>query len=98
MRDNGLIMTNRTLGWISKYAEAIGSEAKCSRFLAFMQICSPIQFDKLVESLKYFADLQKSIFRYGKIYASILITFSYKNIIFFDLNYIFLVYYIFSRY
>uniref|UniRef100_A0A034WD71 Transcriptional adapter n=1 Tax=Bactrocera dorsalis TaxID=27457 RepID=A0A034WD71_BACDO len=63
MRDHGLIMPNRTLGWISKYAEALGSESNCSRFLSFMQICKPAKFDKLVESLKYFTDTQKTIYR-----------------------------------
>ncbi|XP_011179813.3 transcriptional adapter 2A isoform X1 [Zeugodacus cucurbitae] len=63
MRDHGLIMPNRTLGWISKYGEALGSESNCSRFLSFMQICNPIKFDMLVESLKYFTDTQKTIYR-----------------------------------
>ncbi|XP_054735162.1 transcriptional adapter 2A isoform X3 [Anastrepha obliqua] len=63
MRDHGLIMPNRTLGWMSKYADALGSEANCNRFLSFMQICNPIKFDMLVESLKYFSDVQKTIYR-----------------------------------
>ncbi|CAD7005422.1 transcriptional adapter 2A isoform X2 [Ceratitis capitata] len=63
MRDHGLIMPNRTLGWISKYGEALGSESNCNRFLSFMQICNPVKFDMLVESLKYFTDVQKKIYR-----------------------------------
>ncbi|XP_036327575.1 transcriptional adapter 2A-like, partial [Rhagoletis pomonella] len=63
MRDHGLIMPNRTLGWISKYAEALGSESNCHRFLSFMQISKPIKYDMLVESLKYFSDVQKKIYR-----------------------------------
>ncbi|XP_067647624.1 transcriptional adapter 2A isoform X2 [Eurosta solidaginis] len=63
MRDHGLIKPNRTLGWISKYADAFGSEANCNRFLGFMQICEPLKFDMLVESLKYFKHVQKSIYR-----------------------------------
>ncbi|XP_037816580.1 transcriptional adapter 2A isoform X2 [Lucilia sericata] len=63
MRDHGLIMANRCLGWITKYADALRSEQNCKRFLAFMQLCEPIQFDLLMEGLKYFSDLQKTIFR-----------------------------------
>ncbi|XP_061394105.1 transcriptional adapter 2A isoform X1 [Musca vetustissima] len=63
MRDHGLIMTNRTMGWITKYAEPLRSEANCKRFLAFMQLCKPMEFDLLMEGLKYFSDVQKAIFR-----------------------------------
>lgn len=63
MRDHGLIMANRTMGWITKYAEALRSETNCKRFLAFMQLCEPVAFDLLMEGLKYFSDLQKAIFR-----------------------------------
>lgn len=63
MRDHGLIMANRCLGWITKYADALRSEQNCKRFLAFMQLCKPVEFDLLMEGLKYFSDLQKTIFR-----------------------------------
>uniref|UniRef100_A0A1I8NLL8 Transcriptional adapter n=1 Tax=Stomoxys calcitrans TaxID=35570 RepID=A0A1I8NLL8_STOCA len=63
MRYHGLIMTNRTMGWITKYAEALLSETNCKRFLAFMQLCKPMEFDLLMEGLKYYSDLQKAIFR-----------------------------------
>ncbi|XP_065365514.1 transcriptional adapter 2A isoform X1 [Calliphora vicina] len=63
MRDHGLIMANRCLGWITKYADALRSEQNCKRFLAFMQLCEPVKFDLLMEGLKYFSDLQKTIFR-----------------------------------
>ncbi|XP_037948618.1 transcriptional adapter 2A isoform X2 [Teleopsis dalmanni] len=63
IRDHGLIVSNRTLGWILKYADAFGSDANCIKFLSFVQVMKPIAFDKLLESLKYFKDLQKSLFR-----------------------------------
>ncbi|KAM7360989.1 transcriptional adapter 2A [Cochliomyia hominivorax] len=63
MRDHGLIMANRCMGWITKYADALLSEQNCKRFLIFMQLCKPIEFDLLMEGLKYFSDLQKKIFR-----------------------------------
>ncbi|KAL9889347.1 transcriptional adapter 2A isoform 1-T3 [Glossina fuscipes fuscipes] len=64
MRAHGLIMANRSLSWITKYADALLSETNCKRFLAFMQLCTPYQFDLLLEGLKYFTELQKMLFRY----------------------------------
>ncbi|KAI8046758.1 transcriptional adapter 2A isoform X1 [Drosophila gunungcola] len=58
MRQHGLIMPNRTVSWISKYMHAFSSDASCMRFLGFMQICpDPIQFDMLLESLRYCREL-----------------------------------------
>uniref|UniRef100_A0A1B0A8A5 Transcriptional adapter n=1 Tax=Glossina pallidipes TaxID=7398 RepID=A0A1B0A8A5_GLOPL len=63
MRAHGLIMANRSLSWITKYADALLSETNCKRFLPFMQLCTPYQFDLLLEGLKHFTDLQKMLFR-----------------------------------
>lgn len=72
MRDHGLITVNRTLGWISKYAEALGSSDQSmpsghalntGRFIAFMQLISGPAFDLLVESMQYAHDVRKYIFR-----------------------------------
>ncbi|XP_030374507.1 transcriptional adapter 2A isoform X1 [Scaptodrosophila lebanonensis] len=63
MRLNGLIMPNRTVGWISKYAHAFRSDTNCMRFLAFVQICNPMDFDMLVESLNYYRELQSRLNR-----------------------------------
>ncbi|XP_037707591.1 transcriptional adapter 2A isoform X1 [Drosophila subpulchrella] len=58
MRQHGLIMPNRTVSWISKYMHAFSSDTSCMRFLGFMQICpDPIQFDMLLESLRYCREL-----------------------------------------
>jgi len=58
MRQHGLIMPNRTVSWISKYMHAFSSDTSCMRFLVFMQICpDPIQFDMLLESLRYCREL-----------------------------------------
>ncbi|XP_070073175.1 transcriptional adapter 2A isoform X2 [Drosophila takahashii] len=58
MRQHGLIMPNRTVSWISKYVNAFATDASCMRFLGFMQICpDPIQFDMLLESLRYNREL-----------------------------------------
>jgi len=51
-------MPNRTVSWISKYMHAFSSDTSCMRFLVFMQICpDPIQFDMLLESLRYCREL-----------------------------------------
>ncbi|EDV92926.1 transcriptional adapter 2A isoform X1 [Drosophila grimshawi] len=61
MRKHGLIMPNRTVSWITKYVNAFRSDASCMRFLALMQVCQPIDFDKLVESLHYYRQLQNRL-------------------------------------
>ncbi|XP_070137015.1 transcriptional adapter 2A isoform X1 [Drosophila bipectinata] len=63
MRQHGLILPNRTVSWISKYMGAFTSDASCMRFLGFMQICDPIQFDMLVESLRYYNDLKTRLYK-----------------------------------
>ncbi|EDV30187.2 uncharacterized protein Dana_GF23150, isoform C [Drosophila ananassae] len=63
MRQHGLILPNRTVSWISKYMGAFTSDSSCMRFLGFMQICDPIQFDMLVESLRYYNDLQTRLYK-----------------------------------
>uniref|UniRef100_A0A1A9WGT7 Transcriptional adapter n=1 Tax=Glossina brevipalpis TaxID=37001 RepID=A0A1A9WGT7_9MUSC len=64
MRDHGLIMANRSLSWVTKYADTLLTETNCKRFLAFMQLCTPYKFDLLLEGLKHFTELQKMLFRY----------------------------------
>lgn len=54
-------MPNRTVSWITKYMNAFRSDASCMRFLALMQLCDPIQFDLLVESLRYYRQLQNRL-------------------------------------
>lgn len=61
MQKHGLIMPNRTVSWITKYMNAFRSDASCMRFLALMQLCDPIQFDLLVESLRYYRQLQNRL-------------------------------------
>ncbi|XP_055908307.1 transcriptional adapter 2A isoform X2 [Eupeodes corollae] len=63
MRDNGLIVASRTLGWIAKYSEALESQNNAGRFLAFMQITNGMKFDMLVEAMSHFTELRKYIFR-----------------------------------
>ncbi|XP_017067270.2 transcriptional adapter 2A isoform X2 [Drosophila eugracilis] len=66
MQQHGLIMPNRTISWISKYVHAFNSDAMCMRFLGLMQICpDPIQFDMLLESLRYYRELHT---RLNKLY------------------------------
>ena len=61
MREHGLIMPNRTVSWITKYVNVFRSDACCMRFLALMQVSEPIEFDLLVESLRYYRQLQNRI-------------------------------------
>ncbi|XP_034475594.1 transcriptional adapter 2A isoform X1 [Drosophila innubila] len=61
MRKHGLIMPNRTVSWITKYVNVFRSDSSCMRFLALMQISEPVQFDMLVESLRYYRQLQNRI-------------------------------------
>ncbi|XP_022215862.2 transcriptional adapter 2A isoform X2 [Drosophila obscura] len=63
MRQNGLIMPNRTVSWITKYVHAFSSDASCMRFLGFMQLCEPMHFDMLVESLRYFRELHNRLYK-----------------------------------
>ncbi|XP_034115932.1 transcriptional adapter 2A isoform X1 [Drosophila albomicans] len=61
MQKHGLIMPNRTVSWITKYVNVFRNDASCMRFLALMQISDPIEFDLLVESLRYYRQLQSRI-------------------------------------
>ncbi|KAH8384012.1 hypothetical protein KR009_011726 [Drosophila setifemur] len=63
MQKHGLILPNRTVSWISKYVHAFSSDASCMRFLGFMQICEPIQFDSMVESLRYYRELHTRLYK-----------------------------------
>lgn len=54
-------MPNRTVSWITKYMNAFRSDASCMRFLSLMQLSDPIQFDLLVESLRYYRQLQNRL-------------------------------------
>lgn len=69
MRDHGLLMTSRTLSWLSKHQEALGCGvsgklgSSAGRFISFMQIADPIEFDLLVEAMQYAHDLRKYVFR-----------------------------------
>lgn len=70
MKDHGLILTSRTLGWLSKHTDAINScKSQTGKFsgtgklVSFMQLMTPIGFDSLVESLQYAYDLKKYLFR-----------------------------------
>ncbi|XP_034131856.1 transcriptional adapter 2A isoform X2 [Drosophila guanche] len=63
MRQNGLIMPNRTVSWITKYVHAFSSDASCMRFLGFMQLCEPMHFDMLVESLRYYRELHIRLYK-----------------------------------
>ncbi|KAH8315058.1 transcriptional adapter 2A isoform X1 [Drosophila kikkawai] len=62
MRQHGLIMPNRTVSWISKYIHAFSNDTTCMRFLGFMQICEPVEFDLLVESLRHYRELKTRLF------------------------------------
>lgn len=67
MRQHGLILPNRTRGWLAKYTEALrmqnGSSTNSGRFIAFMQLTTGIAFDKLIEGLQYGHDLRRFIIK-----------------------------------
>lgn len=68
MRDHGLLLTSRTLSWLSKHSEALGcgqtgKMGSAGRFISFMQIADPLEFDQLVEAMQYAHDLRKYVFR-----------------------------------
>lgn len=68
MRDHGLLVTSRTLSWLSKHSEALGCGqtgklGSAGRFISFMQLTDPVEFDQLVEAMQYAHDLRKYVFR-----------------------------------
>ncbi|KAG4075513.1 hypothetical protein HA402_003338 [Bradysia odoriphaga] len=70
IKEHGLLVANRTLSWLSKYSEALGSNQSSNgktntsgRFIAFMQLMSGVDFDSIVEALQYAHDLKKYVFR-----------------------------------
>ena len=69
MKNHGLLVTSKTLGWLSKYSEAlrnvqfVGKYGTTGRFISFMQLTNGIAFDGLVEALQYACDLKKYIYR-----------------------------------
>lgn len=72
MKEHGLLITSRTLSWLSKHSEALGciqapgSSTRFShagRFISLMQLTNGIAFDLIVEALQYAHDLKKYIFR-----------------------------------
>lgn len=81
MREHGLITVNRTLSWISKYAEALGGSDQTirpgldcgGRFIAFMQLINGPAFDLIVESMQYAHDVRKYIFRFVNYIVKIII-------------------------
>jgi hypothetical protein len=69
MREHGLLITRRTLGWLASHAEALGEGLNSSkyggtgRFVAFMQLINSTSFDMTVEGLQYAYDLKKYLHR-----------------------------------
>lgn len=69
VRRHGLILPNRTRSWLAKYTKALSvknateSRMHTGRFVAFMQLLSGIEFDRIVEGLQYEVDLRKFILK-----------------------------------
>lgn len=64
MREHGLLVVNKTLGWWSQHTEALGTASGANgRLISFMQLMNAISFDALVEALQYGHDLKKYILR-----------------------------------
>lgn len=68
MREHGLILPNHTRSWFAKYSEALNlknsKHTGSGRFLAFIQLCGGIEFDKIVEGMQYEHDLRKFLFKF----------------------------------
>lgn len=64
VRTHGLIMPNRTKTWLMKHMKATSlinktdTHLHTGRFVAFMQLTSGIEFDRIVEALQYEYDLR----------------------------------------
>lgn len=43
--------------------QTFNSDTSCMRFLALVQICQPMEFDLLVESLRYYRELHSRLFK-----------------------------------
>lgn len=69
VRRHGLILPNRTRSWLAKYTKALsvknGTENRMhtGRFVAFMQLLTGIEFDRIVEGLQYEVDLRKFLLK-----------------------------------
>lgn len=69
VRRHGLILPNRTRSWLAKYTKALSlknateSRMHTGRFVAFMQLLTGIEFDRIVEGLQYEVDLRKFILK-----------------------------------
>lgn len=80
VRRHGLILPNRTRSWLAKYTKALsvkhGTENRMhtGRFVAFMQLLTGIEFDRIVEGLQYEVDLRKFILKLVFIFQFSLLT------------------------
>lgn len=68
MRDHGLLVPS--MSWYAQYVDAFDSVEKVKangktngKILSFMQLTSPIGFDKLLEGMQHFSELKKYILK-----------------------------------
>lgn len=63
IKNHGLILQRKTLAWLSKYTELFHRHSDIGKFASFMQICEPMSFDFLMESMMYFFDKKRYLYR-----------------------------------
>lgn len=63
LKNHGLLLQRNTLAWLSKYTEIFARQSDIGKFATFMQISDPMSFDFLMESMKYFFDKKRYLYR-----------------------------------
>lgn len=63
LSSHGLILQRKTLAWLSKYTEMFHRHSDIGKFASFMQISDPMSFDFLMESMKYYFDTKRYLYR-----------------------------------
>lgn len=71
IREHGLLVPSKTLSWYAQYVDAFESVEKIKAhkkingtILSFVQLTSPVNFDKLLEGMQHFSELKSYILKY----------------------------------
>lgn len=60
---HGLILQRKTLAWLSKYSDVFKHHSDLGKFAVFMQISDAMSFDFLMESMKFYFDKKRYLYR-----------------------------------
>lgn len=68
MQDHGLLIPSKTMSWYAQHVDALekiktNNSKVYGNFTSFMQLTSPIGFDKLLEGMQHFSELKEYILK-----------------------------------